>query len=84
VAGYANLHLYPMFQKKIAYGTKHFPWSLNKRTMSIKYNKGICPMSEKLHKKIVIKIPICDYQFDMSDQKKLIKCFKETWKFFNL
>ena len=36
-----------MFRKKIAYGNKGFPWkSYNKK---ITYNKGDCPVAEKLH-----------------------------------
>ncbi len=82
VPGYANVHLYPMFQRKIAYGNKNFPWSISKRSMKINYKKGICPVSEELNDKIIIKIPICDYQFDKNDQIKLIKCFHQTWEYF--
>ncbi|MDC0179609.1 DegT/DnrJ/EryC1/StrS family aminotransferase [Candidatus Pelagibacter sp.] len=84
VPGYANIHLYPMFQKKIAYGKNHFPWSLSKSSMKISYNKGICPISENMNENSIIKIPICDYQFSVDDQKKLIQCFLETWKFFRI
>ena len=84
VPGYANIHLYPMFQKKIAYGTNNFPWSISKKSMKINYKKGICPVSENLNDNSVIKIPICDYQLAKSDQIKVVKCFTETWKHFGL
>ena len=45
--GYLNLHLLPIFQKKIAYGKKNFPWSLNNK--NYKYEKGDCPNAEYLH-----------------------------------
>ena len=47
--GYQNLHLQPIYQKKICYGKKNFPWSLSKN--EINYKKGICPNAEKLHSK---------------------------------
>ena len=84
VPGYANIHLYPMFQKKIAYGTNNFPWSISKKSMKINYKKGICPVAEDLNDNSVIKIPICDYQLSKSDQIKVVKCFTKTWEHFKL
>ena len=31
IEGYVNIHTLPMFKKKIAYGTKNFPWILNQK-----------------------------------------------------
>jgi len=42
---YANLHLLPMYQKKIAYGLHGFPWTIAHR--NINYEKGICPVAER-------------------------------------
>ena len=36
--GYYNLHLFPLYQKKIAYGKKGFPWSIYNKKIS--YKKG--------------------------------------------
>ena len=43
---YQNLHLLPIFQQKIAYGTGGFPWSISERNSEISYAKGICPIAE--------------------------------------
>ena len=50
--GYVKpLYLSPMFQNKIAYGSKGFPWSYAEKENGRVYNysKGICPVVEDLH-----------------------------------
>ena len=50
--GYVRpLYLSPMFQNKIAYGTKGFPWNYAEKENGRIYNysKGICPVVENLH-----------------------------------
>lgn len=47
--GYQNVHLLPIFQKKVAYGSKGFPWSSDICQRDVSYAKGICPVAEKLH-----------------------------------
>ena len=42
-AGYANLHLLPMYQQKIAYGSRGFPWTSDICHRDVGYAKGICP-----------------------------------------
>ncbi len=44
--GYARpLYLQPMFQKRIAYGSKGYPFSES----SVSYDQGICPVTERMH-----------------------------------
>jgi dTDP-4-amino-4,6-dideoxygalactose transaminase len=43
---YQNLHLLPIFQHKIAYGSAGFPWTLE--TVKTDYSKGLCPIAEEL------------------------------------
>lgn len=38
--GYQNLHLLPLFQKKTAYGSRGFPWSVFDPDESVSYSKG--------------------------------------------
>ena len=45
--GIKNIHLFPLYQKQIAYG-KSFPWSINKKNIII---KRICPNAESLQEK---------------------------------
>ena len=55
----------PMYQKKIAYGTKGFPWNAEFTKRSICYDKGICPVAEELHDKTMFGLALCRY--DLSD-----------------
>ena len=73
VDSYANLHLYPMYQQKIAYGKKGFPWNSSIYKGSVSYKKGICPVAEELNDRTFLKIPICDYEFSEQDVNKLIR-----------
>ncbi len=76
---YFNLHLLPMYQKKLAYGTKGFPWKSNISKRNISYKKGICPVAERLNKDKLIIIELCVYEFNNSELKQLVNCFKKVW-----
>ena len=77
--GYQNIHRLPIFLKKIAYGTKGFPWNLNSYHNKISYRKSICPIAEKLHNKYFLAIPLCAYDFNEKNIKYIIKIFKQIW-----
>lgn len=48
-AGYVKpLYLEPLYQRKICFGNKGFPFVANPRNDSISYSRGICPVVEKL------------------------------------
>lgn len=77
IEGYQNLHLLPIYQKKIAYGKKKFPWSTFKS--NIIYKKGICPIAENLHQKSFLGILLCSYDFKIKDIKNISKIIRKTW-----
>jgi perosamine synthetase len=62
--GYQNIHLQPMYQRKIAYGEGGFPWNLHPEDQHPDYGKGICPVAEKLHDEQVICLQICQHDYD--------------------
>jgi dTDP-4-amino-4,6-dideoxygalactose transaminase len=78
--GYQNLHLLPIYQKKIAYGSKNFPWSLNKDN-KINYRKGICPNAENLHFNTLISYGGLSF-FDLkrTDISIIAKIFFNVWR----
>lgn len=48
-AGYVKpLYLEPLYQRKLCFGAKGFPFSANPRNASISYARGICPVVERL------------------------------------
>ena len=76
--GNQNLHLQPIYQKKIAYGSKNYPWGQFKSKVS--YKKGICPVAEDLHDKRFFGIQLCSYNYTLKDVNILSKIFKEEWE----
>ena len=80
---YFNLHLLPMYQKKYAYGTKGFPWNSSISKRNVNYKKGICPVAEGINKDKLIIIELCVYDFNDSELKILVRCFKKVWENLN-
>jgi len=76
---YVNLHLLPMYQTRIAYGTRGFPWKSEFYRGNVSYEKGICPVAENLNDNTFLKIPICDYEFNNNEVQKVIKAFNKVW-----
>lgn len=80
--GYQNIHLLPMYQKKIAYGSQGFPWTISNRDVS--YKKGICPNAEELNDKTFLGIAMCMYDFNDKDVNLIISAFHKVWNNFDL
>jgi len=79
IEGYANLHLLPMYQNKIAYGSKGFPWKSEYCRSDVDYTKGICPIAEKLHNEEFMGIEICRHELNDHDVELVISAFKKVW-----
>ncbi len=77
--GYTNLHLLPLYQNKIAYGSSGFPWNSPYNDNHHDYTKGICPIAENLHDKNLIGLQICMHEFDKEEVDLVIKSFKKVW-----
>jgi len=77
--GYANIHLLPMYQNKIAYGKNGFPWNYEKTRKNISYKKGICPVAEELDDETFIGIEICLFDYTDTNINEIIKAFKKVF-----
>lgn len=77
--GYANVHLLPMYQKKIAYGSKGFPWSSDICKRNVDYSKGICPVAEELHDKSFLGFEMCVYDMSDDDVQLIVRAFEKVW-----
>ena len=77
--GYQNVHLLPMYQKKIAYGSKGFPWTSDICHREVSYQKGICPVAEELHEFTYMGIEMCVYELEDSDIDLIVKAFHKVW-----
>jgi len=78
-AGYANIHLLPMYQTKTAYGSKGFPWSSDICRRDVNYDKGICPVAEDLHDRTYFSYPMCLHELTDTDVELMIGAFHKVW-----
>ncbi|MDE2001765.1 MAG: DegT/DnrJ/EryC1/StrS family aminotransferase [Patescibacteria group bacterium] len=61
-AGYVKpLHLLRLFQEKKAFNQTHFPFEGSHYAGSVNYAKGICPVSERMYKKELFNVTVCQY-----------------------
>ncbi|WP_224703631.1 DegT/DnrJ/EryC1/StrS family aminotransferase [Devosia aquimaris] len=79
MAGYQNVHLYPLFQHKIAYGSKGFPWNQPFVSRDIDYSRGICPVAEDLHARTFLGLNLCMGEYGDADIANLVAAFHKVW-----
>lgn len=80
--GYVKpLYLAPMFQNKIAYGSKGFPWNIAEKENSrvYDYSKGICPVVEDLHFNTLITHEYMRPGMSKEDLDDVINAFRKVW-----
>jgi len=76
---YQNIHLLPIYQKKIAYGSKGFPWTSEVCQRDVSYEKGICPVAEELNDSTYLGFGMCVYDLDVLDIDLIVMAFKKVW-----
>lgn len=76
---FANIHLLPLYQKKIAYGSKGFPWNSSICNRIVNYEKGICPVAENLQDNIYLGYQMCMFEMHDYEVDLLIKAFEKVW-----
>jgi perosamine synthetase len=79
ISGYQNVHLYPLFQQRIAYGTGGFPWSSSYCDREVRYERGICPVAERLHSETFLGISVCLNNYSQEDVQRVIYAFQKVW-----
>lgn len=77
--GYCNIHLLPIYQKKICYGSRGFPWTKDNYGGQVSYEKGICPNAEELHDHSYIGLELCLYEYSSGEVEQLISAFRKVW-----
>jgi dTDP-4-amino-4,6-dideoxygalactose transaminase len=76
---YQNLHLLPMYQRKIAYGSRGFPWTSDICHREVNYRKGICPVAEGLHESGFLALAMCKHELPDEDVDLIIASFEKVW-----
>jgi perosamine synthetase len=77
--GYANLHLLPMYQEKMAYGSNGFPWSSDICHRDVSYEKGTCPVAEELHEFTYLGFAMCMHDLSDDDVDLIGQVFRKVW-----
>lgn len=78
--GYQNVHLYPLFQQRIAYGTAGFPWTSPYAGRDVRYGRGTCPVAEDLHARTFLGINICLNNYSPDDVAQVVGAFDKVWR----
>ncbi len=78
-AGYVKLvYNEPLYQKKICFGDKGFPFTANSRNDKIIYHKGLCPVAERLQEKEILVTNIIYPPLGISDMADFITAIKKV------
>jgi dTDP-4-amino-4,6-dideoxygalactose transaminase len=78
--GYVRpLYLEPIYQKLIAYGKKGCPFKCPWYKGKVNYQKGICPVAEKMHEKKLFTHDFTHSYLEKSDLDAVIKAFQKVY-----
>lgn len=76
---YVNVHMLPMYQQKIAYGSKGFPWTSEICRRDVSYGLGICPVAEELQQKSYLGYAMCLNDLADDDVDLIVAAFHKVW-----
>jgi len=81
---YQNIHLLPLYQRKIAYGSMGFPWTSDICRRDVDYSKGICPVAEQLNDSTYLGFGMCVYDLTEDDVDLIVMAFHKVWNSLEL
>ena len=78
-AGYVKpLYLEPLYQRKIAIGSKGFPFTANPRNANLSYASGICPTVERIHEQELMLTPFMYPPLTETDMDRFADAFDKV------
>ena len=81
VSGYVKpLYLQPLFQRKIAYGSKGCPFTCSHYPHEVQYLKGSCPVCERMHFDELINHELMRPFMRQEDLDDVVKAFEKVWE----
>jgi len=72
--------LLPMYQQRMAYGSKGFPWTSDICRRDVDYRRGICPTAEEMQTKSYLGFAICLNDLSDEDVDLIVAAFRKVWK----
>lgn len=80
-AGYVKpLYLMPIFQKRIAIGRDGFPFNSPHYRGSVSYQKGICPVAERMHERELIIHELMRPPMSRQDLDDVAAAFRKVYE----
>lgn len=80
---YVNLHMLPMYQRKLAYGSRGFPWNSEFCRRDVDYRHGICPVAEDLQANSFLGYQMCLDELSDADADLIVVAFRKVWGHLN-
>ncbi len=74
------LYLLPLFQNKIGYGGTQFPWKYRDFESNVSYEKGLCPVAERMYEKEMIIHEYIHPALKEEDLDRVIEVFMKVWE----
>lgn len=79
--GYVKpIYLSPLFQKKVAYGSRGCPFVAPWYDGEINYDRGLCPTTERMYEKELVIHELMRPPATRSDLDDVIKAFWKVWE----
>ena len=79
--GYVRpLYLEPMYQRRIAFGKDGFPFTYSGYKGNVSYERGICPVTERMHFEEVITFGNCHADMKESDLADVASAFQKVFE----
>ena len=79
--GYCRpLYLQPLFQKRIAYGSKGAPFTSPWYDGNVSYEKGICPVTERMFEKELITHELMRPPMTHEDLDDVVAACWKVWE----
>jgi len=80
-AGYVEpIYLEPVYQKRIAFGRGGFPFTYPGYKGHISYERGICPVTEKMYYDELITTNICHSNIKIQDLDDTVTAFEKVFE----
>ncbi len=78
--GYVEpIYLQPMYQRRIAFGDGGFPFTYPGYHGTLNYERGLCPVTERMHFEEVICLSICHANITARDLSDTVDAFEKVF-----
>lgn len=82
--GYVEpIYLLPLYQQQVVYGYSGCPFNCPHYTGTINYEKGICPISERMHERELLTLNYCNANMTTDDLSDIVAAFEKVFDNIN-